>query len=186
MKALFAYLQQHHKDVKTLGSIGPNDETGWGTAEAINAEAEKSGLKHTFKDFFQRGSDDFFPILTKLVAKNPDALILHSVPPPSMAVLLKQKHQLGYKGLILAPSHYEPKKLVEKAAVEAVEGLLGSTATPEGFPQAKPVAGDARGFRIVIAALLLAILLASVSIPVLLSWMQASRSSAQPTAVQAP
>lgn len=132
MKAIFTYLSKHHPEVKTVGSIGPNDETGWGTAKAVRREADKYGLKHTFKDFFQRGTDDFFPILTRLMTKKPDALIPHSVPPPSMALLMEQKYQLGYKGLIMSPSHFDPKKLLAKAGVEAIEGLIHQSPDFEG------------------------------------------------------
>ncbi len=132
MKAIFLYISKHYPDVKTVGSIGPNDETGWGTAEAVLAQCDKYGLKHIFKDFFQRGTDDFFPILTRLMTKNPGVLIPHSVSPPSMALLMKQKFQLGYKGKILSPSHFDPKKLAAKAGTEAIEGLIHQSPDFEG------------------------------------------------------
>jgi branched-chain amino acid transport system substrate-binding protein len=132
MKAIFMYISKHHPDLKTVGSIGPNDETGWGTAKAVKSQADKYGLQHTFKDFFQRGTDDFFPILTRLMTKNPDILIPHSVPPPSMALLLKQKHQMGYKGIIISPSHFDPTKLSAKAGKEAIEGLIHQAPDIEG------------------------------------------------------
>lgn len=132
IKAIFLYLSKHYPDAKTIGCIGPNDETGWGTAKAIEKQAANYGYKVTFSDFFQRGTDDYFPILTKLMTKNPDVLIPNSVPPPKMGLFMKQKYQLGYKGLIIAPSHFDPEKLAEKAGVEAIEGLIDQSPDFEG------------------------------------------------------
>jgi len=130
--AIFAYLKKHQINVKTIATLGPNDETGWGVAEHEKKMAEQNGMKVVFEDFFQRGADDFFPILTKMMTKNPDLLLANSVPPHSMGLLLSQKHQLGYKGLIMSPSHFDPEKLLAKAGVEAVEGLIHQSPDFEG------------------------------------------------------
>jgi len=72
--------------------------------------------------------------------------------------------------------------------IDALESTTGGMRIPlRGDARKEEGANDARGFRIVIAALLLTILLASISVPVLLSWMQASRESApRPPASAAP
>jgi branched-chain amino acid transport system substrate-binding protein len=125
--ALFDYLKKNHPEVKTIGLIGPNDETGWGNSKFAKKSAEEFGFKVTFEDFVQRGTTDYFPILTKLMTKNPDALIIHSIPPGSTALLIQQKFQLGYKGLVLSPSHFDYKMLKAKAGAEAVEGFIYQT-----------------------------------------------------------
>ena len=122
--AIFVHLIKNQINVKTIATLGPNDETGWGVAEHEKKMAEQHGMKVVFEDFFQRGTDDFFPVLTKMMTKNPDLLLANSIPPHSMGLLLSQKHQLGYKGLIMSPSYYDPEKLLAKAGVEAVEGLI--------------------------------------------------------------
>ncbi|MEW6262710.1 MAG: ABC transporter substrate-binding protein [Thermodesulfobacteriota bacterium] len=135
--AIYLFLKAHRPDLKTVGSIGPNDETGWGTAEYIHKKAVDLGLTSAFKDFYQRGTNDFYPLLTKMMQKPPDVLIPHSVPPGEFALLMKQKHELGYKGLIITPSHAEPPMLVEKSGAEAVEGLIFQTPEFTG-PRALP------------------------------------------------
>jgi ABC-type branched-subunit amino acid transport system substrate-binding protein len=49
-----------------------------------------------------------------------------------MALLMKQKHELGYKGMVLSPSHFDAVKLAEKAGVEAIEGLVHQSPDFEG------------------------------------------------------
>jgi branched-chain amino acid transport system substrate-binding protein len=135
--ALCGYMKKNRPNVKTIALIGPNDETGWGTSKYAKEKAEELGFEVIFEDFLQRGTTDFFPVLTKMIAKKPDAMIPHSLLPGEVALMLQQKHQLGYKGLIISPSFYELKMLVEKAGTEAVEGFIfqwpdftGPTATP--------------------------------------------------------
>jgi len=135
--AIYDFLNKRYPKVKTIGLIGPNDESAWGTSKVAKDKAPSYGLEVTFEDYVQRGTNDFFPVLTKMVAKKPDALIPHSATPGATALLLQQSYQLGYKGLLISPSHYDPKMLVEKAGAEAVEGFIFQT-PDEDYPQNPP------------------------------------------------
>jgi len=130
-EAIFTYLAKNRPDVKTIALIGFNDETGWGTSKYAKEKGKAYGIETVFEDFFQRGTTDFFPILTKMVAKNPGVLIIHGTPTGDTALLLQQSHQLGYKGLKMSPSHMDPKMLVDRAGVEAVEGFAFQAPDPE-------------------------------------------------------
>ncbi|MEW6262719.1 MAG: ABC transporter substrate-binding protein [Thermodesulfobacteriota bacterium] len=135
--AVFLYLKKYRPDIKTIGSIGPNDETGWGTSTEIRKKAEEAGFKVVFKDFFERGTTDFYPLLTKLMQNPPDALVPHSVPPPVFNLLVKQKHELGFKGLIITPSFVELPILKAQVSPEAMEGIIFQTPDFTG-PRALP------------------------------------------------
>lgn len=136
MGSVFQTLAKDRSAFKKVGLLGPNDESGWGTSEIGKGLAKEGGIEVVFEDFYQRGTTDFFPVLTKVMAKNPDVLIPHALSGGDMALLLQQSRQLGYKGLIFAASNYEAKTMVAKAG-PAAEGFryqapdfVGTTATP--------------------------------------------------------
>jgi branched-chain amino acid transport system substrate-binding protein len=138
--AVFMYLKKHRPDIKTLAMLAPNNETGWGTSKMAKTNAQAMGYKEVeiTEEFVNSGVIDFFPVLSKMVSKKPDAIIINSMTPGNTALILQQSRQLGYKGLLGAQSLYDTDMLVEKAGVEAAEGfifrslnLLAENATPE-------------------------------------------------------
>ena len=127
MLGFYSFLNKQRPDVKTIGLIGPNDESGWDNSKLAKDLVKDFGLQVTFEDFVQRGTTDFFPLLTKMVAKNPNAVLFHATPGGMTALLLQQGSQLGYKGLVMVPSHQDPSLLIEKAGAAAAEGCILTT-----------------------------------------------------------
>jgi len=52
-------------------------------------------------------------------------------------MIVQQIHQLGFKGLVISPSHYDPNMIVGKAGVEASEGFV-SIGPDFTSPKARP------------------------------------------------
>jgi branched-chain amino acid transport system substrate-binding protein len=136
--AVFIYLMKHRPDIKTIAMLAPNNEAGWGTSKMAKKNAETMGYKEVTEEFVDHAVIDFFPVLSKMVSKKPDAIILNSITPGNTALILQQVRQLGYKGVVAAQSLYDTNMVVEKAGVKAVEGfifrslnLLAEDATPE-------------------------------------------------------
>jgi branched-chain amino acid transport system substrate-binding protein len=122
--ALYMYLNKQRGDAKKVAFVGPNDETGWGNSKVAKDYAKEYGLDVVFEDFVQRGTNDFFPVLTKVMSKNPDVIIPLAFPPGETTLLLQQAHQLGYKKIMIAPAYFDPNLLIAKAGPEAVEGFV--------------------------------------------------------------
>jgi len=136
--AIFIYLKKHRSDVKTIALLAPNDEAGWGTSKMAKSHAQAMGYKDVTEEFVDRGVIDFFPVLSKMVSKKPDAIILNSITPGNTALVVQQARQLGYTGVLAAQSLYDTGMIVKKGGVKAVEGfifrslnLIGPDATPE-------------------------------------------------------
>lgn len=132
MPLIYSYLKKNRPDIKSIALIGPNDETGWGSSKFAAAAAKEAGYTVTVEEFVQRGTTDFFPALTKLIATKPACMIPHSMPPGETALVLQQAYQLGYRGLVISPSHYDPAALVAKAGADAVEGFIFQSADFNG------------------------------------------------------
>ncbi len=84
--------------LKTIAITATDDETGLVQAEDAERVAKTLGLTLTDKAFAPRGTADFTPMLTKLIAKRPDAIDFGSWAGSEGPAICKQAKELGYAG----------------------------------------------------------------------------------------
>ena len=99
--ATISYLGENYPDAKTFVGIVPNGEGGWSDIEVNSPRIEALGLEQSW-EMFEVGTTDFYPLLTKVLAKNPDVIDTCTSQVGSAGLLWKQLRELGYKGLIMA------------------------------------------------------------------------------------
>jgi branched-chain amino acid transport system substrate-binding protein len=77
---------------------------------------------------------DFYPFLSKALKSNPDYLHC-KVPPGSVALVVKQSRELGYKGYVGYPTSMPGNldKWQDIAGVEASKGFVGIMVSPEEY-----------------------------------------------------
>ncbi len=112
--------------VKQIAFIGPNDASGWGTSKGYITELKKHGITILSDDFYERTVKDFYPSLTKILAKNPDLIHTSASAPGTVPLIVKQARELGYKGLFL--------------------GIQGALAFPDEFTKAAGGPENADGY----------------------------------------
>jgi branched-chain amino acid transport system substrate-binding protein len=114
--------------IKTAVHVNPDDAHGRAHYAERAQQMEAVGVKSIGEDFYPRGATEFYPILRRLLAKNPDFLDTGTGGIRDEALLTKQARELGFKGPILvwAVSTGQLEKIVGK---ELLEGTL-STAPP--------------------------------------------------------
>lgn len=95
----YAWLAKNRQDVKTVASINPDDETGWDSAKGIRKGAEVMGLKIVAEEFYPRSLTDFFPLITKIMAKKPDLIDFGVSSPGSSLLLTIATGELNYRGV---------------------------------------------------------------------------------------
>ncbi len=134
MDTMFPFMKKYYPNVKTIALTGLGDERE--TVLLIAEMAKTAGYKVLTIEHVPPGTTDWFPVLTKVTAKNADAIIPVSAPPPEQAMILQQLHQLGNKALVISPSHFHPDHLVAKAGIEAVEGFVYMA--PDFGPNGRP------------------------------------------------
>ncbi len=109
--------------VKTMAITSTDDETGLVQAEDSEREALKLGIKITDKVFAPRGTTDFAPMLTKIMAKSPDAIDFAAWAGTEGPTICRQAKELGYKGkYIFSYSQSIPSFL--KIAGDYIDGVL--------------------------------------------------------------
>ena len=127
-------------NLKTIALTSTDDETGLIQAEDAETVAKKIGLTITDKAFAPRGTPDFTPMLTKLVAKRPQAIDFGSWAGSDGPLACKQAKELGYDGVMIF-SYSQSIPTFEKVAPGFMDGVLfyGIFAT-DPSPQATSVA----------------------------------------------
>jgi branched-chain amino acid transport system substrate-binding protein len=109
--------------LKTLAITSTDDETGLLQADDAEREARQLGLAMTDKAFAPRGTPDFTPLMTKLLAKTPDAIDFGAWAGSDGPVICRQTRELGYKGVLIF-SYTQSVPTFLKMAPDCATGAL--------------------------------------------------------------
>ena len=82
---------------KTAVVMGPNDQGGTDAGKALSKIYGDLGVKAS-EEWYQRGTTNFAPIVTRLMSRRPDTVELGPMPPGEAAILTKQLLEAGYTG----------------------------------------------------------------------------------------
>lgn len=93
----YEWLSKNRKDIKTTAIINPDDETGWDSTNFARKAAEGVGIKVVAEEFYPRTLTDFYPVLTKIIAKKPDMIDFGVSPPGTTVLLTIATGELNYK-----------------------------------------------------------------------------------------
>jgi branched-chain amino acid transport system substrate-binding protein len=131
---MIKYVQKNYPNIRKVGLVGPNDESGWSILLEYRANAEKIGYEIVAEDYFERNTSDFYPVLTRILSKKPDVLMIDAST-GDLGLLLKQARQIGFKGLTLTSNPHDPEKLCKVSGKEGAEGHIHSSSfiTPGGL-----------------------------------------------------
>lgn len=130
--AIYKYLKEN-KGVKTVAFVAANESDPLSQRDGGVAAAKALGLEVVAdKDTYQNDTRDFTPVLTPIVALNPDLLVLSGVAPANAPLLIRSARELGYEGLISTETAQDAKVL-EEGAGELANGFIsvGGASTPE-------------------------------------------------------
>jgi branched-chain amino acid transport system substrate-binding protein len=97
--AMVKWLREHHRELKKVAIIVPNDATGQAILPTRGGTYKENGFE-VWSETYERGTKEFMPLLTRMLAQNVDLLDLNSNAPGEAGLLLKQARQVGYKKMI--------------------------------------------------------------------------------------
>jgi branched-chain amino acid transport system substrate-binding protein len=83
--------------LKTVTLVAPNDQGGTDAGNALLKYYGETGVKGS-AEWYQRGTMNFAPIVTRLMAQAPDAIETGPMQPGEASILVKQMLEAGYKG----------------------------------------------------------------------------------------
>jgi branched-chain amino acid transport system substrate-binding protein len=131
---LYKWLIGHEK-IKSIGTLQADDDGGHSGGEGCKAAAEFTGLKLVGQQYYPRTTNDFYPVLTRLISQKPDCIDMLTSMPSSVLLITKQLYELGYKGVIVQYT-VDPVKALQTVGPKALEGVysyltLADLVTPE-------------------------------------------------------
>jgi branched-chain amino acid transport system substrate-binding protein len=121
--AFWDQASEFHPEVETVVLLRPDSEQYAVNEDAIIANHEAHGHEVVLVQKYAQFSVDFYPVLTRVVAKNPDAVDLDGGGHGDNDLIVKQIRELGYTGLIFGPMHGDPTSTTRIAGCEFAEGF---------------------------------------------------------------
>lgn len=85
--------------LKKVVIIAPNDQGGTDIASVDALAYKKHGIE-AIEEYYQRGTTNFAPIITRVLNAQPDGVDTASSPPGDAGVMVKQLRQAGFEGPI--------------------------------------------------------------------------------------
>lgn len=117
------WIKEKHPQLKRVASIAPNDDTGWWSVKVEQAYVQKLGYETVAKEFFERGLNDFNPILLRMLNQKPDVISVMATPTGSAGLIAKQARELGFKGRFVALHQIDTSVMAGIAGKQNIEGM---------------------------------------------------------------
>jgi len=119
----YRWVKENHPRIKKVAVISPNDTSGKDTNTAVVKALKGLGFEVTADEYYERGTKDFYPVLTKILAQKPDMIDVAASPPGEAGLLLKQAVELGFQGAKGWTAGINPFTIISVAGPEAAEGV---------------------------------------------------------------
>ena len=118
----------------------PNDESGWVFDKMVSEQMGKVGYNVVNKELVERSIKDFQPVLTRILANNPDVIDLGPTLSATAGLIVRQARELGYKKAFIVLGGGGAREIVTAAGPEASEGILHMVYADPVNPAYKPIA----------------------------------------------
>ena len=125
---------------KKIALMNPNDESGWGHIKNVEPVLKDAGLEIAGSELYERNTKDFSPMLTKILALQPDAIDVGVTQPATAGLILRQARDLGFKGVFVQTGGGSWQQTVDVAGKEAAEGLVNIQYADPDNPEFKRIA----------------------------------------------
>src|SRR3989442_105653 len=77
----YRWVKDKRPKIKKVAVISPNDTSGLDTNTAVVKAAKALRFDVIADEYYERGTKDFYPLLTKIIAKQPDMIDVAAAPP---------------------------------------------------------------------------------------------------------
>ncbi len=119
------WLAENKPELKTAVMCAQDDALGLPSVATYLAAFEAEGIEMLAEPLlFDPATTDFAPVVTKLLAKNPQIFCLDTAYSDYVHPICEQLFQQGYKGQIISCTADFYDQIIEKTSVEFMEGFI--------------------------------------------------------------
>ena len=118
------WLAENRPELKTAAICAQDDELGWPSVATYLAAFEAAGIDVVYNKFFAPATTDFAPVVTAMLADNPDIVCLDTAYPDYVNLITEQLFLQNFDGQIISCTFDFYQKIIDKTSVEFVEGLI--------------------------------------------------------------
>ncbi|MGG5822064.1 ABC transporter substrate-binding protein [Falsiroseomonas sp. HW251] len=111
------------RNARTIAYLGRNDDWGRAAGREIKERAQALGARVVVEEYFEPGSTDFFGLLTRVRAANPDAVIGAAFTEDGVA-MLRQYRELRMRPIFLSVAVIWASPVFINAAGDNLNGVL--------------------------------------------------------------
>jgi branched-chain amino acid transport system substrate-binding protein len=138
---MYGWLSEYSK-ARRVVCLNPNDEMGRGMSDLSVAILKKNGFDVQSSETYERTTQDFVPLLTKVLGTKPDLLDIGTTAPAQAALIVRQARELGFKGTVFSPGLSVLNEIIKGAGTEVAEGSLGQLSVDPDNDGYKKFAGE--------------------------------------------
>jgi branched-chain amino acid transport system substrate-binding protein len=126
LQVLYAYAKKIHPDFTTVAPIITDDAVSIQEAKYLKQYVAPLGFNVLDPVKIAGGETDYYPVLTPLIKKGVDIIDIASPGPEDAALIIKQAHELGYKGIFAHADAPDVHDYANVASWAAMEGFIGA------------------------------------------------------------
>ena len=122
---LWRWVRENYPDYKRVADITIDTVAShWSYDEVESKVLATYGFESVIQEYYETGLTDFYAILTRALAENPDVIHCSNSPPNEWALMMKQAREMGFKGIFLR-EEMGAQNLIDIAGAKNIEGLVG-------------------------------------------------------------
>lgn len=122
---MWKWVKEKYPTYTRVADITINTEASHWAVEDVELKLlPELGFTPVIQEFYEVGLNDFYPILSKVLEKNPDVIHCSNSPPNEWSLIMKQAREMGFKGLFFR-EEMASSDIFKIAGKENVEGLVG-------------------------------------------------------------
>lgn len=120
----YGWLKESHPEVKRVATLTVRSTDGeayhWRAVSAIEAQ----GMEVVASEFYESGTIEFSPFLTRILAEDPDVIDVSPASASHAGLIVKQAREMGYNGLCYSSYRMSGRVLGMAAGLENAEGFV--------------------------------------------------------------
>lgn len=118
------WMANQYPDLKTVAMCAQNDSLGLPSLSTYEAAFEAANIELVDENVFSPSTTNFAPIVSSLLAKNPDILCLDTAYSDFVNLICQQAHFQGYEGRIISCTCDNYHNIVDKTGAEFMNGFV--------------------------------------------------------------